>query len=128
VPIRRPWHRGLPGAVLAGLIFVLGGYILRIYINVVSKHAYSYGALAAPIAALLFLFVLALAILLGAEFNATIESMWPAKPTRRERRKARASEQERREAEVRDLERHRAAQDRPRQQGPAQSPPFGSDS
>jgi membrane protein len=92
VPIRRPWHRGLPGAVLAGLIFLLGSYLLRIYINFVVQHAYSYGALAAPIAALLFLFVLALAILLGAEFNATIEQMWPSPPTRRERRRARKLE------------------------------------
>jgi membrane protein len=128
VPIRRPWHRGLPGAVLAGLIFLLGSYLLRIYINFVSKHAYSYGALAAPIAALLFLFVLALAILLGAEFNATIESMWPAQPTRRERRKARAIEQERRAAELREAERRRAVEEQLHQQGPAQSPPFGSDS
>jgi membrane protein len=88
VPIRRPWHRGLPGAVLAGCIFLLGSYLLRIYIDFVVRHAYSYGALAAPIAALLFLFILALAILLGAEFNATLESVWPAKLTRRQRRRA----------------------------------------
>jgi len=33
--------------------------------------------LAAPIAALLFFYVLGLGVLLGAEFNAAIEQMWP---------------------------------------------------
>lgn len=82
VPRRLPWRRGLPGAVLAGCIFVLGSYGLRLYIGFVTNHAYSYGALAAPIAALLFLFVLALAILIGAEFNAVLEQVWPSTPTR----------------------------------------------
>lgn len=87
LPRRLPWHRGLPGAVLAGCIFVLGSYGLRAYVALVFRRTYSYGALGSPIAALLFLFVLALAVLLGAEFNATIQQMWPAKPTRLERRR-----------------------------------------
>jgi membrane protein len=41
------------------------------------NHAYT--KLAAPIAALLFFFVLALGVLLGAEFNAAIEERKPAK-------------------------------------------------
>jgi membrane protein len=81
--------------VFAGCIFLLGSYGLRIYIDSVVRRAYLYGALASPIAALLFLFLLALAVLLGAEFNATIEEMWPSRPSghtrRRARRRAKAS-------------------------------------
>jgi membrane protein len=90
IPKRLPWHRQLPGAFLAGVIFSLGSYALHVYINLIVDHAYSYGALAAPIAVLLFLFFIALAILLGAEFNATIEQMWPSRRRERGRRAAKA--------------------------------------
>ncbi|HEY2174635.1 MAG TPA: YihY/virulence factor BrkB family protein [Mycobacteriales bacterium] len=89
LPKRLPWHRGIPGAVFAGCIFLLGSYGLRIYIDSVVRRAYLYGALASPIAALLFLFLLALAVLLGAEFNAAIEEMWPSRPSGHTRRAAR---------------------------------------
>jgi membrane protein len=88
VPKRLPWRRGVPGALLAAAVFLLGGTALRYYIGFVVGQGLTYGALAAPIAALLFFFVLALAVLLGAELNAMIEEMWPARPTRRQRRRA----------------------------------------
>ena len=78
-PRRLPWHRGLPGAVLAVLIFMGGSAGLRGYINFLLDHNHAYTALAAPIAALLFFFVLALGVLLGAEFNAAIEERKPAR-------------------------------------------------
>jgi membrane protein len=78
-PRRLPWHRGLPGAVLALLIFMGGSAGLRGYINFLLDHNHAYTALAAPIAALLFFFVLALGVLLGAEFNAAIEERKPAR-------------------------------------------------
>jgi membrane protein len=81
-PRRLPWRRGFPGAVLAALVFVGGTYGLRAYINFVVGRGFSYGALAAPIGALLFFYVLALAVLLGAELNATIEGSWPTRGRR----------------------------------------------
>jgi membrane protein len=78
-PRRLPWHRGVPGAVLAVLIFLAGSAALRTYIHFIVDHNHAYTALAAPIAALLFFFVLALGVLLGAEFNAAIEERKPAK-------------------------------------------------
>lgn len=72
-PRKPPWRRGIPGAILAGLVFVGGSYGLRAYIDLIVDQGFSYGALAAPIGALLFFYVLALAVLLGAELNATIE-------------------------------------------------------
>jgi membrane protein len=78
-PHRLPWLRGLPGAGVAALVFVGGTIGLREYINFIVDRGLSYGALAAPIGALLFFYVLALAVLLGAEFNATIEQTWPTR-------------------------------------------------
>jgi membrane protein len=78
-PRRLPWHRGVPGAALAVLLFLAGSAGLRAYINFILDHNHAYGTLAAPIAALLFFFVLALGVLLGAEFNAAIEQRKPAK-------------------------------------------------
>jgi membrane protein len=78
-PRRLPWHRGVPGAMLAVLLFLAGSAGLRAYISFILDHNHAYGTLAAPIAALLFFFVLALGVLLGAEFNAAIESRKPAK-------------------------------------------------
>ncbi|MGN6607299.1 MAG: YhjD/YihY/BrkB family envelope integrity protein [Jatrophihabitans sp.] len=76
-PRRLPWYRGVPGALLAILIFLAGSAALRSYIHFILDHNHAYTALAAPIAALLFFFVLALGVLLGAEFNAAIEQFRP---------------------------------------------------
>jgi membrane protein len=79
-PRRLPWGRGFPGAVLAGIVFLGGSIGLRLYIGFVVSQGFTYGALAAPIGALLFFYLLALAVLLGAELNATIEETWPSRP------------------------------------------------
>ncbi|MEO6887173.1 MAG: YihY/virulence factor BrkB family protein [Jatrophihabitantaceae bacterium] len=76
-PRRLPWWRGVPGSVLAIVIFLAGSVALRTYIRFILDHNHAYGTLAAPIAALLFFFVLALGVLLGAEFNAAIERLSP---------------------------------------------------
>jgi membrane protein len=87
LPNKLPWHRGLPGALLAMAVFMVTSTGLRLYIASVSSTGYTYGALAAPIAYLLFSFFIAMAIVLGAEFNSAIEDIWPAQPTRRDRRR-----------------------------------------
>jgi len=86
VPKRLPWHRGVPGALLAMAVFLLGSLGLRGYVGFVVGQGLTYGTLGAPIATLLFLFVLALAVLIGAELNATIEELWPSRAARRLRR------------------------------------------
>jgi membrane protein len=90
LPNKLPWHRGLPGAVVAMAVFLITSTGLRFYISWVGGTGYTYGALATPIAYLLFSFFIAMAILLGAEFNSAIEEIWPAHPTRRERRQTTA--------------------------------------
>ena len=83
-PRRLPWRRGVPGAVLAMLIFLAGSAGLRAYITFILAHNHAYGTLAAPVATLLFFYVLALGVLIGAEFNAVVEqqSPTPVRPPR----------------------------------------------
>lgn len=76
-PRRLPWRRGLPGALLAMIIFLGGSAGLRLYIGFVLDNNTAYAALATPIAALLFFYVLAFGVLIGAEFNAAREELHP---------------------------------------------------
>lgn len=80
LPNPLPWHRLTAGAVLAAFVFWIVSYVLRLYLAAVTRSGYTYGALATPIAFLLFTFFLGFAVVLGAELNAAIQSLWPAKP------------------------------------------------
>lgn len=79
-PRRLRWRRGVPGALLAMLVFLAGSAGLRAYIDFILSRNHAYGTLAAPVAALLFFYVLALGVHLGAEFNAAIEGEFPTPP------------------------------------------------
>ncbi|PWV84731.1 membrane protein [Prauserella marina] len=104
LPRKLPWHRGLPGAALAMVIFLLSSIGLRFYISWITTTGYTYGALATPIAFLLFTFFIGLAIVAGAYFNSAIQELWPAKMTRRQRRKWRRLEMERANERIREQE------------------------
>jgi membrane protein len=54
---------------------------LRVYLTSITATGYTYGALATPIAFLLFAFFLGFAIMLGAELNAAVQEEWPAPVT-----------------------------------------------
>lgn len=88
VPVRTPWHRDLPGAVLAMALWVGGSFALRAYLTSSLREA-EYGPLGAPIAALLFLYVAALAVLVGAELNSEIDELWPVESTAEGRERSR---------------------------------------
>jgi membrane protein len=107
LPRKLPWHRGLPGAVLAMVIFLLSSVGLRIYLSWITKTGYTYGALAAPIAFLLLTFFIGLAVVGGAYFNSAIQELWPAKLTRRQRRKWRRLEMDRASERIRADERRK---------------------
>jgi membrane protein len=94
VPVRTPWRRALPGAVVGLLVWVAGSVVLRIWLIWAFRSTATYGPLSAPVAVLIFLYLTALAILLGAELNAEIDRMWPLRATadaRREEGQAAAS-------------------------------------
>jgi membrane protein len=82
VPVRGRWRRDLPGAIAAMLMWLASSLLLRAYLAFAIGHSPTYGALSAPVAILLFLYVSALAVLLGGELNAQIASCRPAPPSR----------------------------------------------
>jgi membrane protein len=76
-------------------VFLLSSIGLRLYIQWITTTGYTYGALATPIAFLLFAYFIGLAITIGAYFNSAIQEMYPARMTRRQRRRWRRLEMER---------------------------------
>jgi len=77
VPWRTPWLRDLPGALLAMALWFLASAGLRAYLTLTVQQGEVYTQLAVPIAVVLWLYVSAFAVLLGAELNAEIEKLWP---------------------------------------------------
>jgi membrane protein len=76
-PVRTPWRRDLPGALLTITIWFLGSYVVRWVISVSVGGTSIYGPLAAPIVLMIWLYVLSIAVLIGAALNADVESTWP---------------------------------------------------
>jgi membrane protein len=77
LPVRPPWRRAFPGAVVAVVLWVGGSVVLRAWLVFAFRKTATYGPLSAPVAVLLFLYLTALAILFGAELNAEIDRLWP---------------------------------------------------
>jgi membrane protein len=71
--------------VLAAFVFLVATLGLRVYLTWITATGYTYGALATPIAFLLFAFFLGFAIMMGAELNAAIQEEWPAPDTHAKR-------------------------------------------
>jgi membrane protein len=95
VPVRTAWWREVPGAAVALLMWILGSLVLRVWLDASLSGVSIYGSLAAPVAVLAWLYVTALAVLIGATLNAEIDRMWPSEDTAR----ARASREEARAAQ-----------------------------
>ncbi|QUR67070.1 YihY/virulence factor BrkB family protein [Mycobacterium spongiae] len=81
LPVPLPTHRLVFGAVLAVVVFLIATLGLRIYLGWITSTGYTYGALATPIAFLLFAFFGGFAVMLGAELNAAIQEEFPAPAT-----------------------------------------------
>ncbi|MER5936171.1 MULTISPECIES: YihY/virulence factor BrkB family protein [unclassified Streptomyces] len=96
VPVRSPWIEDVPGALVALGMWVLGSFLLRIYLTNTIEGATIYGSLAAAVAVLLWIGVSAFAVLVGAAVNAAIDRVWPAAATAA----ARAANERMREAQV----------------------------
>ncbi|MFD0573137.1 YihY/virulence factor BrkB family protein [Kitasatospora gansuensis] len=77
VPVSTPWREDIPGALVALVVLVVCSVLLRLYlVSSVEGHSV-YGSLAAPVAVLLWIGVVALAVLIGAAMNAAIDRRWP---------------------------------------------------
>ena len=78
VPVRTKWRFNLPGAVFTMICWLFGSYLLRVILVGTAANSTSiYGPLAAPIAILLWLYILSLAVLIGAALNAAFDQVWP---------------------------------------------------
>ena len=76
-PRRAPWKRDVPGAVLTLAIWLLSSFVLRIWLGASVGGTSIYGPLAAPIVVLIWLYFLAIAVLIGAALNAAARQLWP---------------------------------------------------
>ncbi|MBC9733531.1 YihY/virulence factor BrkB family protein [Nocardioides marmotae] len=86
VPVRTNWSFNLPGATFSLVAWILGSYVLRWVLTVTAADSKSiYGPLAAPIAVLLWLYIVAIAVLIGAAVNAAFDTVFPQKATTRAR-------------------------------------------
>jgi membrane protein len=86
VPVRTNWSFNLPGATFSLVTWIIGSYVLRYILTVTAADSKSiYGPLAAPIAILLWLYIVAIAVLIGAAVNAAFDTVFPQKTTARAR-------------------------------------------
>lgn len=76
-PVRTPWKRDLPGAALALVLWVVASFVLRALLTASVGGASIYGPLTAPIVVLIWLYTLAIAVLVGAALNAAADQLWP---------------------------------------------------
>jgi membrane protein len=88
VPVRTSWRYNLPGATLTLLFWIFGSYLLRWVLTATAGGSTSiYGPLAAPIAVMLWLYLLSIAVLIGAAVNAAFDQIWPETQTAALRRR-----------------------------------------
>lgn len=77
LPVPNTWRRAMPGAVLALAGAFLGSYVVRVIIDHSVGGTSIYGPLGAPIIMLIWLYFLAILMLIGAAFNAATDRRWP---------------------------------------------------
>jgi membrane protein len=77
-PRRSPWLRDAPGAVVTMVLWIVASFVVRGTIAASLDGATSiYGPLSAPIVLLIWLYTLAIAVLIGAAANAAIRELYP---------------------------------------------------
>ncbi|MGW2377542.1 YihY/virulence factor BrkB family protein [Kitasatospora sp. NPDC001683] len=110
VPVSTPWREDIPGALVALVVLVFCSVGLRIYlVSSIEGHSV-YGSLAAPVAVLLWIFVVALAVLIGAAMNAAIDRRWPTLETADARAENERAHEEAAAAVVREVAARRAVE------------------
>src|SRR5271166_4850473 len=93
VPRTQPWHSVLPGAVLATALWLLSTALFGWYLQHYADYSVIYGSLGVGIALLLWMYLISLVVLIGAEFNAMLFPRYLTKvpPPRAETETARSS-------------------------------------
>ncbi|PYX10691.1 MAG: hypothetical protein DMG88_01385 [Acidobacteria bacterium] len=72
VPRTQPWHSVLPGATLATAVWFAATALFGWYLQRYADYSIIYGSLGVGIALLVWMYMISLIILVGAEFNAMI--------------------------------------------------------
>jgi len=72
VPRTQPWHSVLHGATLATALWFIATLIFGWYLQHYADYSVIYGSLGVGIALLVWMYMISLAVLIGAEFNAML--------------------------------------------------------
>ena len=72
VPRTQPWHTVIPGATLATAMWFSATLLFGFYLQHYADYSIIYGSLGAAIALLVWMYMVSLVVLVGAEFNAMI--------------------------------------------------------
>lgn len=72
VPRTQPWHSVIPGATLATVLWFLVTIGFRSYLQSFGNFATIYGSLGVAMALLVWMYLISLVVLVGAEFNALL--------------------------------------------------------
>ena len=72
VPRTQPWHSVLPGAVLATGLWLSATAFFGWYLQRYADYSIIYGSLGVSIALLVWMYLISLVVLIGAEFNAML--------------------------------------------------------
>jgi membrane protein len=70
VPRTQPWHRVLPGSVVATVLWVFATILFGWYLRSYANYDVIYGSVGTAIALLVWLYLVSMVVLIGAEFNA----------------------------------------------------------
>ena len=72
VPRTQPWHSVLPGATMATVLWFVATALFGWYLQNYADYSLIYGSLGAAIALLVWMYMISLVILVGAELNAML--------------------------------------------------------
>ena len=72
VPRTQPWHSVLPGAILATAMWLGATALFGWYLQRYADYSIIYGSLGVAIALLVWMYLISLVVLIGAEFNAML--------------------------------------------------------
>ena len=72
VPRTQPWHSVIPGATVATILWFLATASFGWYLQSYADYSLIYGSLGVAIALLVWMYMMSLVILVGAEFNAML--------------------------------------------------------
>ncbi len=72
VPRTQPWHSVLPGATLASALWFFATTLFGWYLQRYADYSILYGSLGVGIALLVWMYMISLVVLVGAEFNAML--------------------------------------------------------